>query len=92
MTTGLRPNPEIPKAGRTSWYNAFVMFFRAVVHNAEEGGYWAEVPALPGCFTEAETREELLANIKEAIQGCLAVLNNREGSPDKVREIVDVTV
>ena len=68
------------------------MFFRAVVHDAEEGGYWAEVPALPGCFTEAETREELLANIKEAIRGCLAVLNDREGSPDKVREIVEVTV
>lgn len=68
------------------------MFLRAVVHDAEEGGYWAEVPALPGCFTEGETREELLANIKEAIRGCLAVLNNREGSPDKVREIVDVTV
>lgn len=68
------------------------MFFRAIVHDAEEGGYWAEVPALPGCFTEGETKEELLENIKEAIRGCLAVLNNREGSPENVREIVDVTV
>lgn len=68
------------------------MFFRAIVHDAEEGGYWAEVPALPGCFTEGETREELLGNLQEAIRGCLAVLNNREGSPEKVREIVDVTV
>jgi len=50
------------------------MFFKAVVHDAEEGGYWAEVPALPGCFTQGETREELLDNLKEAIRGCLAVL------------------
>lgn len=68
------------------------MFFRAVVHDAEEGGYWAEVPALPGCFSEGETKEELLDNIKEAIRGCLAVLNTREGSPENIREIVDVTV
>ena len=68
------------------------MVFKAIVHDAEEGGYWAEVPALPGCFTEGETRDELLVNLKEAIAGCLAVLNSRNGSPDKVREIVDVAV
>ena len=56
------------------------MFFRAIVHDAEEDGYWAEVPALPGCFTQGETREELLDNLKEAIRGCLAVLKSREGS------------
>lgn len=55
------------------------MVFKAMVHDAEEGGYWAEVPALPGCFTEGETRDELLVNVKEAITGCLAVLNNRAG-------------
>jgi predicted RNase H-like HicB family nuclease len=37
----------------------------------EEGGFWAEVPALPGCFTEGDTREELLANIREAVEGIL---------------------
>ncbi len=68
------------------------MFFRAIVHDAEEGGFWAEVPALPGCFTQGETREELLANLKEAIRGCLAVLNERQGSPERVSEIVEVTV
>jgi len=68
------------------------MVFKAIVHDAEEGGYWAEVPALPGCFTEGETRDELLANLKEAVTGCLAVLNSRSGSPDRVREIVDVAV
>lgn len=68
------------------------MYFKAIVHDAEEGGFWAEVPALPGCFTQGETREELLENLQEAVRGCLAVLNSREGSPEGVREIVDVTV
>ena len=44
-----------------------------IVHNAEEGGYWAEVPAIPGCATQGDTWEGLLANIDEAVQGCLAV-------------------
>ncbi len=44
---------------------------KVIVHEAEEGGFWAEVPALPGCFTQGETRAELLANLREAIEGCL---------------------
>jgi predicted RNase H-like HicB family nuclease len=43
------------------------MIIRAVVHEAEEGGYWAEIPALPGCFTVGKTLEELRANLEEAI-------------------------
>ncbi len=46
---------------------------RVIIHEAEEGGYWAEVPALPGCVTEGDTRQELLANLREAIEGCLLV-------------------
>ena len=49
------------------------MKIKVVVHEAEEGGYWAEVPAVPGCVTQGETMEELLANIEEAIEGCLMV-------------------
>ena len=48
------------------------MKLRAIVHPAEEGGYWAEVPALPGCMTQGETKEELLKNLREAIEGWLA--------------------
>ena len=44
---------------------------KAVVYPAEEGGYWAEVPAFPGCVTEGDTMEELLSNLREAIQGCV---------------------
>lgn len=49
------------------------MKLKVVVHEAEEGGYWAEVPALPGCATQGETFEELLHNLYEAVEGCLAV-------------------
>ena len=48
------------------------MKLRAIIHNAEEGGFWAEVPALPGCVTQAETKEELETNLHEAIEGWLA--------------------
>jgi len=41
---------------------------KVVVHEAEEGGYWAEVPAIPGCATQGETMDELLANVHEAIE------------------------
>lgn len=49
------------------------MRLKVVVHDAEEGGYWAEVPAIPGCATQGETFEELLKNLYEAVEGCLAV-------------------
>ena len=49
------------------------MKLKAIVHDAEEGGFWAEVPALPGCATQGETMDELLVNLREAIEGCLSV-------------------
>ena len=49
------------------------MKLRVLVHPAEEGGYWAEIPALSGCVSEGETYEETMANILEAAQGWLAV-------------------
>lgn len=49
------------------------MKLKVIVHPAEEGGYWAEVPAIPGCATQGETFEELLANLYEAVEGCLSV-------------------
>ncbi|PKO20786.1 MAG: HicB family protein [Chloroflexi bacterium HGW-Chloroflexi-1] len=50
------------------------MKLSVIIHDAEEGGYWAEVPAIPGCATQGETFEELLQNLYEAIEGCLSVL------------------
>jgi len=46
---------------------------KVVIHEAEEGGYWAEVPAMPGCATQGETLEELLRNLYEAVEGCLSI-------------------
>ncbi|GAB6163773.1 hypothetical protein JCM12298_29330 [Desulfothermus naphthae] len=49
------------------------MKLKVIVHTAEEGGYWAEVPSIPGCATQGETFEELLTNICVAVEGCLSV-------------------
>ena len=49
------------------------MKLQVVIREAEEGGYWAEVPAIPGCATQGDTFEDLLGNIYEAVEGCLAV-------------------
>jgi predicted RNase H-like HicB family nuclease len=49
------------------------MKLKVIVHEAEEGGYWAEVPAIPGCATQGETFEELLTNLYEAVEGCFSV-------------------
>ena len=46
---------------------------KVVVHDAEEGDFWAEVPAIPACATQGETMDELMRNLHEAIEGCLAV-------------------
>ncbi len=50
-----------------------IMKLKVIIHEAEEGGLWAEIPALPGCVTQAETIEELIPNIYEAVEGCLSV-------------------
>lgn len=49
------------------------MKLKVIIHEAEEGGYWAEVPSIPGCATQGETFEELLTNIYEAVEACLSV-------------------
>jgi len=66
------------------------MKIKVIVHEAEEGGYWAEVPAIPGCASEGETMEELLRNVHEAIEGCLSVDVQRPAttSNERVLEIV----
>ncbi|MCU0643106.1 MAG: type II toxin-antitoxin system HicB family antitoxin [bacterium] len=49
------------------------MKLKVIIHEAEEGGYWAEVPAIPGCATQGNSFEELLHNIYEAVEACLSV-------------------
>ena len=60
------------------------MIIKAIIHEAKEGGYWAEVPALPGCISEGDNLEELKSNLKEAITGWLEVYNEE---PKKVKNL-----
>lgn len=67
------------------------MKLKAIIHKADEGGFWAEVPALPGCVTQAETLPELRANITEAIEGWLSVDDEQQEShPDD--QVIEVAV
>jgi predicted RNase H-like HicB family nuclease len=50
-----------------------IMKLKVFIHEAEEGGLWAEVPSIPGCVTQGENLEELIANIYEAVEGCLSI-------------------
>lgn len=65
------------------------MKIKVVIHEAEEGGFWAEVPAIPGCATQGDTYDELIANLHEAIQGCLTVdvEEPKAANNDRVLEI-----
>lgn len=65
------------------------MKIKVIVHEAEEGGYWAEVPSIPGCATQGVTFEELLHNLYEAVEGCLSVDVSpvQIGETDRVLEI-----
>jgi predicted RNase H-like HicB family nuclease len=62
---------------------------KVLIHKAEEGGYWAEVPALPGCMSQGETMDELCSNIREAIEGWLLTGNSSTETADQV---IDVAV
>ena len=63
------------------------MKLKIIIHDAEEGGYLAEVPAIAGCATQGDTFEERLENIYEAIEGCLSVdVSTTEGKLGAVRK------
>ena len=66
------------------------MKLRVLIHAAEEGGFWAEVPTIPGCATQGDTMEELRCNLQEAIAGCLSVPVDTPSkySDDQVIELV----
>jgi predicted RNase H-like HicB family nuclease len=66
------------------------MNIRAIIHKAEEGGYWAEVPALPGCVTQGETMDEVRTNLKEAVESWLEAGSPEapENAEDQILELV----
>ena len=71
-----------------------VMEYSIVIHNAEEGGYWAEVPALEGCYAQGETIEETLEDMKGAIETHIEFLieDGREIPKDLGLRVERVTV
>ena len=67
------------------------MKLKVVIHEADEGGYWAEVPSIPGCATQGESFEELLANLYEAVEGCLSVAV-RDVSISEKAKVIEIAV
>ena len=67
------------------------MKLKVIVHDAEEGGYWAEVPAIAGCTTQGETFEELLKNIYDAVEECLSV-DIEEPKQSNGQRIIEIAV
>lgn len=67
------------------------MKLKVIVHEAEEGGYWAEVPAIPGCATQGDSFKELLGNLYEAVEGCLSVDVAEIDSSD-TRKVLEIAV
>jgi len=65
---------------------------KVVIHEAEEGGYWAEVPAIPGCATQGDTFEELLHNLYEAIEGCMSVEVEKSARKKGKRRVMEIAV
>ena len=68
------------------------MTLKAVIHKESAGGFWGEVPSLPGCYSQGETVGELLANLREAAQGCLAVLREEGRAPEPEVEVTELAV
>ena len=66
--------------------------YATVVHEDPDGGFWAEVPALPGCCSQGETMDELMQNVREAIAGVLEVMKEQGKRPESNIQILDIAV
>jgi predicted RNase H-like HicB family nuclease len=64
---------------------------KVLIHKAEEGGYWAEVPALPGCVSQGETVDDVRTKVREAIEGWL-LAEERTTQADAADRVLEVTV
>jgi predicted RNase H-like HicB family nuclease len=69
-----------------------VTTYAVVIHEEPGGGYWAEVPALPGCYSQGDSVEELLENVREAIAGVLEVMKAQGSHPESNIQILDIAV
>jgi len=85
----MRARHQLVDAGPVVFEVGSAMKFKVVIHPAEEGGFWAEIPALPGCLSEGESYDEVLANIREAAAGWIEVATDREFD-DADAQVVEV--
>jgi predicted RNase H-like HicB family nuclease len=69
-----------------------VQHYAVVIHQEAEGGFWAEVPALPGCYSQADTVDELMENVREAITGVLEVMKTNGTKPESNIQVLDLAV
>lgn len=69
----------------------YTMKLKTIIHKAEEGGFWAEIPAIPGCVTQGDSFEELLKNIYEAVEACLSV-DVKDYKIQKDDRLMEITV
>ena len=84
-----RPQANMP---RGSCEDESVQKYTIVIHQESEGGYWAEVPALPGCYSQGETIDDLKENVREAIFGVLEVMEAQGKRPEGNIQILDIAV
>ncbi|HUE02805.1 MAG TPA: type II toxin-antitoxin system HicB family antitoxin [Bryobacteraceae bacterium] len=66
--------------------------YAVVIHEEAEGGFWGEVPALPGCYSQGESVPELMENLREAIAGVLEVMEEQGRRPEANIQILDIAV
>ena len=83
----IRSRPRFQDAGMHAGFRHDIPYnkdvtLKVLVHKAEEGGYWAEIPALPGCFTQAETLDELRDRARETIEAYLGLDEERPAPAD----------
>lgn len=62
------------------------MKLKVLIYEADEGGYWAKVPAIPGCVSQGETLDEVKSNILDALEGCRAAREDIAIQESKVLE------
>ena len=66
--------------------------FAVAIHQETSGGFWGEVPALPGCYSQGQTVQDLLANLREAIAGTWEVMKDEGIKPESNVQILEVAV
>jgi predicted RNase H-like HicB family nuclease len=69
-----------------------VATYSVVIHEDAKGGFWAEVPAVPGCYSQGDSVPELMDNIREAISGVLEVIKEQGAHPEANIQILEVGV